>query len=172
MSDERTHQSPCWFALAVKPRFDEAVARALERKGYETFLPVYRKPQTAAHPADSGSPLFPGYVCCRFDLHDRTSILTTPGVMQVLGAGNIPIALPDPEIASLQTAIRARFPVQPFPFIQVGQRLRIEQGALAGVEGIVMSFKQTLRLVLSITLLQKSVLLEIARDQVMVPEGV
>jgi transcription antitermination factor NusG len=156
----------------VKPRFDRAVARALERKGFETFLPVYTKHHTAAHPADSELPLFPGYVCCRFDAQDRVSILTTPGVMQVLGAGNIPIALADAEVASLQTAIRARFPVQPFPFIEAGQRLRIEQGALAGVEGIVMSFKQTLRLVLSITLLQKSVLLEIARDQVMVPEGV
>jgi transcription antitermination factor NusG len=91
-------------------------------------------------------------------------------VVQVLGAGNTPIALADIEIASLQTAIRAQFPVQPFPFIQIGQRVRIERGTLAGVEGIVMSFKRTLRLVLSITLLQRSVLLEIDREQVSVSE--
>src|SRR5262249_20200833 len=82
------------------------------------------------------------------------------------GAGNMPIAVCETEIYSLQTALKTRFPVEPFPFVQTGQRVRIDRGVLAGVEGIVMSFKQNLRLVLSITLLQRSVLLEIGRDQV------
>jgi len=172
MSDEDTYRSACWFALAVNPGFDKAVARTLERKGYETFLPLYhRHHQNGTGSAHVELPLFPGYVCCRFDAQNRLPILTTPGVIQVLGAGNAPIALANVEIASLQTALRARFPVQPFPFVDSGQRVRIERGVLAGVEGIVMSFKQTLRLVLSITLLQRSVLLEIGRDQVMLSEG-
>jgi transcription antitermination factor NusG len=92
--------------------------------------------------------------------------LSTLGVIQILGAGNTPIALSDVEIASLQTAIQAQLPLQPFSFVQAGQRVRINGGVLAGVEGVVMSFKQRLRLVLSITLLRRSVLLEIDRDQV------
>jgi hypothetical protein len=85
-------------------------------------------------------------------------------VIHILGAENTPAALDDIEVASLQTAIRSQFRIQPFPFIQTGQRVRIQSGELAGVEGIVMSFGQTLRLVLSITLLEKSVLVEIGRD--------
>jgi transcription antitermination factor NusG len=167
--DEINTDSLQWFALAVKPRFDKAVAKTLETKGYETFLPLYRKQhEHAVRSRDSELPLFPGYVCCRFDLQNRLPILTTPGVTQVLGAGNAPIALCDSEIASLQAAMRANVPVQPFPYIQAGQRVRIERGALAGTEGIILSFKETLRLVLSITLLQRSVLLEIDRDQVTV----
>jgi transcription antitermination factor NusG len=81
-----------------------------------------------------------------------------------LGAGRIPIPVDETEITSLQTALKLQFPVQPCPFLQTGQRVRIAEGALAGVEGIVMSVKQCFRLVLSITLLQRSVLLEIDRD--------
>lgn len=167
--------SPQWFALAVKPRFDKAVARTLEGKGYETFLPLYKKQHKYGGRArNSELPLFPGYVCCRFNVQARLPILTTPGVIQVLGAGNMPIALSDSEINSLQTAVKAQLPISPFPFVDAGQRVRINSGTLAGVEGIVISCKQRLRLVLSITLLQRSVLLEIDHDQVSgdeIPEG-
>ena len=167
MPNEETNRPVYWFALAVKPRFEKPVARTLERKGCETFLPFYHKQhQNWGSSQDFEAPLFPGYVCCRFDIGDQGPILTTPGVIEILGSGSTPIAVADIEVTSLQTAMRARVRVQPFPFVRSGQRVRIESGDLAGVEGIVMSFSQTLRLVLSITLLQKSALFEIERDQV------
>jgi transcription antitermination factor NusG len=167
-----TKGTPQWFALAVKPRFDKAVAQALASKGYETLLPLYKiRHRYGARSKVAELPLFPGYVCCRFDALTRLPILTTPGVIRVLGAGNIPIALSEVEINSLQTVINARLSIQPFPFVDAGQRVRINGGALAGVEGIVLSCKQPLRLVLSITLLRRSVLLEIDRDQVSAEEG-
>jgi transcription antitermination factor NusG len=66
----------------------------------------------------------------------------------------------------LQIAIKAQFSIQPFPFLRVGQKVRIRRGALAGVEGIIIRVKDSVRLVLSIALLQRSVVLEIDRDQV------
>jgi transcription antitermination factor NusG len=159
--------SPQWFALVVKPRFDKAVARALELKGYETLLPLYKKyHKYGTRSKNSELPLFPGYVCCRFDVYSRLPILMTPGVIQVLGAGNMPIPVSDTEINSLQTAIRTQLPIQPFAFVNAGQRVRITSGVLAGIEGIVLQSKPSLRLILSVTLLQRSVLLEIDREQV------
>ncbi len=156
-----------WFALVVKPRFDKAVARALEMKGYETLLPLYKKHHKyGARSKSSEIPLFPGYVCCRFDVHSRLPILTTPGVIQVLGAGNMPIPMSDGEINSLKTAIGAGLAIQPFAFVNDGERVRISSGVLAGIEGIVLKTKPSLRLILSVTLLQRSVVLEIDRDQV------
>jgi transcription antitermination factor NusG len=158
-----------WFALAVKPRCSKAVARILEMKGYETLLPLYRKQHdypTRSRSADL--PLFPGYLFCRFDVRNRLPILITPGVTQILGIGNAPAPLCESEIFSLQTAMNAHLSIQPFPFFQTGQKVRISKGVLAGVEGIIMTSKQCLRLVISITLLQRSVLLEIDRDQVCV----
>jgi transcriptional antiterminator NusG len=167
MLDQQTDGSCCWFALAVKPRFERAVARTLEMKGYEALLPVYIKQHGyGSHSRDAELPLFPGCVFCHFDVRHRLPMLTTPGVIQILGDGNIPIPLADSEITSLQTAIQAHLPFQPFPFVHSGQKVRIGSGSLAGIEGIVMSFKQTLRLVISVTQLQKSVLLEIDRGLV------
>jgi transcription antitermination factor NusG len=156
-----------WFALVVKPRFDKAVAQALESKGYETLVPVYKKyHKYGGRSKQFELPLFPGYVCCRFDVQARLPILTTPGVVRVLGVRNVPVPLSDTEINSLQTAIKSQLPVQPCPFVNAGQRVRIHSGVLAGVEGIVLGLKGGLRLILSITLLQRSVLLEIDGDQV------
>jgi transcription antitermination factor NusG len=159
--------SPQWFAVAVKPRFDKAVARTLESKGFETLLPLYKKQHRyAVRSKASELPLFPGYVFCRFNVLTRLPILTTPGVTQILGTGNTPLALSEEEIVSLRVAIQADLPLEPFPFLQAGQRVRIEEGALKGVVGLVVRIKASLRLILSVTLLQRSVLLEIDRHQV------
>ena len=98
-----THAGPLqWFALAVKPRYDKAVARTLAGKGYQTLVPLYKKRrQYAARYMESELPLFPGYVFCRLHPLKRLPVLTTPGVTQILGAGNTPIPLCDSEIASL-----------------------------------------------------------------------
>jgi transcription antitermination factor NusG len=159
--------APQWFALAVKPRHDKAVARTLETQGFQAFLPLYKKQHKyGSRLKESELPLFPGYVFCRFNALTKLPVLATPGVTHILGIGSKSIPLPQKEIVFLQAAVQAHIPLQPFPFLQVGQRVRIDKGALSGIEGIVISFKQCLRLVLSITLLQRSVLLEIDRDQI------
>lgn len=166
--DENTQKSALqWYALAVKPRHDKAVARSLESKGFQTFVPLYRKRnQYTARYKDSDLPLFPGYVFCRFDALIRLPIITTPGIIQILGNGNSPITVSETEITSLQIAINAQLPLQPYPFLQIGQRVRIEEGVLTGVVGVIVKLKQNVRLVLSVTLLQRSVLLEVDQDQV------
>jgi transcription antitermination factor NusG len=164
--------SPQWFALVVKPRFDKVVARALEIKGFETFLPLYTKYHAyGTHSKHHELPLFPGYVCCRFDFQTRLPVLATPGVIRIAGAGHLPLPVSEIEINSLQAAIKAQLPIEPFPFLNVGQKVRINSGVLAGMEGIVLGTKPKLRLVLSITLLQRSVLMEVDRDQVSTEEA-
>jgi transcription antitermination factor NusG len=158
-----------WFAIVVKPRFDKAVARALEAKGYETLVPMYRKYHIYGKRSKlTELPLFPGYVCCRFDAHRTLPIVSTPGVVSLVGIRSVPVPLSETEITSLQAAIHAQVPAEPFPFLNAGQRVKITEGVLAGIEGIVLERKPKLRLVISITLLQRSVLLEIDRDQVSV----
>src|SRR3954452_11147992 len=83
-----------WFALVVKPRFDKAVGRTLEAKGFETLVPTYRKYHTyGTRTKFSELPLFPGYVCCRFDIRRSLPVLSTPGVVHVVGARSVPIAV-------------------------------------------------------------------------------
>jgi transcription antitermination factor NusG len=162
---------PGWYAVSVKPRHDKAVARALENKGYEALAPTYRKRRVyGSRVREADLPLFPGYVFCRVDVARRLPVLTTHGVIQFVGAGRLPLPVDDAEIASLRQAILSGIPLQPYPFLRAGRRVRIEEGGLAGVEGVVVSMKQGPRVVLSITLLQRSVLLEIDCGRVSVED--
>jgi len=164
---ETTEQS--WFALGVTARHEKIVTRLLCNKGYETFLPLHTKRhQYSGRVREFELPLFPGYLFCRFDPVVRLPILTTPGVLQVVGAGRTPIPVDETEIISLRRAAEARVEMSPLPNLQAGQKGRITSGPLAGLEGVIKTAKQPVRLVLSVTLLQRSVLLEIDADCVTV----
>jgi len=164
-----------WFVLGVAPRHEKAVSQLLRQKGYDTFLPLYvRSHKYARRTREFELPLFPGYLFCRLDPMLRMPILTTPGVLQFIGAGRTPIPVPDDEIEALRRAAEAGIPMIPHPYWKTGQTGRITSGPLNGIEGIVVQAKNIqgknieasnqLKLVLSISLLQRSVLLEIDSD--------
>lgn len=153
-----------WFALRTKPRHEKSTALALRGRGLEEFLPLAQKRRRwSDRTVDLELPLFPGYVFCRFDPWDRLPIVTTPGVRSVVGFGRTLIAVEDGEIASLQVLARSGLEAQPWPFLEVGQVVWIESGPLTGCEGIVLDFKGTRRLVLSVMLLQRAVAVEVDR---------
>ncbi len=157
-----------WFALAVRPRHEKAVSRLLRHKGYETFVPLYRRQHRyGRHIRQFELALFSGYVFCRFDALVRLPILMTPGVIRLVGAGRTPCPVDEKEMKALQSVVRARFPMQPHAFLTAGERVRIASGPLAGVEGVVVESTKPFRLILSITLLQRSVLVEIDEDLVL-----
>ena len=154
----------CWFALRTKPRHEKSTALALRGRGLEEFLPLAQmRRRWSDRTVDLELPLFPGYVFCRFDPWDRLPVVTTPGVQSVVGFGRTLIAVEDGEIASLQVLARSGLEAQPWPFLEVGQVVSIESGPLAGCEGMLLDFKGTRRLVLSVTLLQRAVAVEVDR---------
>lgn len=151
-----------WFALSVKSRYEKIVANFLACKGYESFLPLYKaRRQWSDRIKETEVPLFPGYLFCRFDIHNRLPILMIPGVQHVVGGAQLPRPIDDDEMNALQTVINTGLSRQPHPFLQVGDRVKIECGSLAGVEGILLQVKGRHRLVLSVSLLQRSVAVDI-----------
>jgi len=151
-----------WYALQVRSRHESAVAGFLEGKGYETFLPSYTcRKRWSDRVKTVEAPLFRGYLFCRFDVQERLPILKTPGVLQVVGFNRMPIPVEDSEIQAIQTLVASGLPNQPWPFLSVGDRVRIEAGPLRGCEGLLVEFKGNHRLLLSITLLHRSVAVEI-----------
>src|SRR5579863_9960866 len=126
-----------WFALQVRTRHEAAIGGFLEAKGYEQFVPHYKfKKRWSDRVKVTEAPLFPGYLFCRFDPQYRLPILKTPGVIQVVGCNRIPAPIDETEIQAIQTLIASGFPAQPWPFLAVGDRVRIESGSLQGLEGI------------------------------------
>jgi transcription antitermination factor NusG len=161
------NQSPdsLWYALMVKPNHERAAAQALESKALETLLPLYRsRRRWSDRIQELDLPLFAGYVFCRFPATERARILSTPCVHSVVGFGNRPAAVEDAEIRALRTLVASGRPVGPWPFLRVGERVRVEAGPLCGVEGILSQVKDAWRVVVSIELLQRSVAAEVDRD--------
>jgi transcription antitermination factor NusG len=151
-----------WFAVRVRPRAERVVADALLAKGYEQFLPLHLERRRWSDRVTSVEmPLFPGYVFCRFDVRQRLPILTTPGVILLVGVGKTPLPIDDEEIASLRVLVASRLQLQAWPCLHVGERVQIVGGPLAGAHGILLRIKSEQRLVVSITLLQRSVAVEI-----------
>jgi transcription antitermination factor NusG len=151
-----------WYALRVRGRHEKTTAALLQDKGYENFLPLYTSARRwSDRIKEIEFPLFPGYLFCRFGLHDRVPILKTLGVLSIVGIGTTPTPVDSGEIAAIQSVIQSRLPVEPWPFLHIGQRVHIDSGSLCGLQGIVVHFKSQARLVVSITLLQRSVAVEI-----------
>jgi transcription antitermination factor NusG len=157
-----------WYALQVRPRFEKVVASTLLSKGYEGFLPLYRhRSKWSDRIKEVELPLFSGYMFCRFDVNKRLPILVTPGVIQVVGIGRMPHPVDDEEIEALKAIVISGLRAEPLSYLNVGRRIRIEIGPLAGVEGIVTTLKGTHRLVVSVHLLQRSVSVEIDESWVL-----
>ena len=81
-----------WYALQLRSRWESSTAALLSCKGYETFLPIYKTLKRGGGKSkELQSPLFPGYLFCRFNVCDRLPVLITPGVISVVGTGRMPI---------------------------------------------------------------------------------
>jgi transcription antitermination factor NusG len=154
-----------WFALQVRTRWESSTAVLLSGKGYQTLLPTYQtKKRWNGKVKQVTAPLFPGYVFCQFDALKRLPILVTPGVIAVVGRGRVPYPVADAEIAAVQTIVSSGFHAEPWPYLELGQKIRIESDALSGLEGILINFKGNHRIVVSVSLLRRSVALEIDRS--------
>src|ERR1700693_2548659 len=159
--DQSIHERLLWFALRVRPRHDKTVSLTLRNNGFEECLPLYRaRHKWADRFKIVDLPLFPGYVFCRFDASSLLPILNTPGVVDIVRAGRILLPVKDCEIAYLQTLTKSGLNSEPWPYLEVGQRVRIEGGPLIGLEGLLVEIRKSPRLVLSVGLLQRSVLAE------------
>ncbi len=151
-----------WYALRVRSRHENTVATHLQARGYESFLPLYKSRQRWSDRfKEIELPLFPGYVFCQFDPLNRLAIVTVPGIVHVVGVGRTQIAIDETEIAAIQASVKSGLPRQPWPFLEIGNNVRIECGPLCGIEGILLSLRGHQRLVLSITLLQRSVAVQV-----------
>src|SRR5262249_16744043 len=140
-------------------------------KGYEEYLPMYRsRRRWSDRVKQIDLPLFPGYIFCKFDVTQRLPIVVTPGVISVVGYGRMPLAIPEHEITAVQRIVNSRMPDGPWPSLWGGQRVHVRYGPLQGLEGVVHEVRNTYHLIISVTLLSRSVSVLIDRDSI-VPVG-
>lgn len=154
-----------WFALIVKPRHEKTAGQNLRLRGLEEFLPMRRVRRLWSDRVQAlDVPLFPGYVFCRFSYRERLLALNTPGVRSIIGFGNGDVPLEDAEIQAMRSLIASGMPITPWPYLQVGEKVRIERGALEGVRGTLVREKSSWRIVVNVELLQRSMSVEVDRE--------
>lgn len=156
-----------WYALTVKPRHEFKVLEGLSQlNGTEGFLPTYPDKRLWSDRVKVlDVPLFTGYVFARFKADtQRMPVLRLGGVKSIVGFGGDPMALADSEIESVRALVASGFPVHQWPFLPVGQRVRVEHGPLKGAEGVIVSQKDVWMMVVTIELLQRSVAVELDRS--------
>jgi transcription antitermination factor NusG len=156
-----------WFAVRVRSNQERTAMAHLRERGYEQFAPSYKSERRwSDRTKEIEQYLFPGYIFCRFDASDRRAVLSAPGVVDLVGFGRTPEAIPDQEIDRVRRMVESGLLVTPYRFLNVGQTIRIERGPLTGLEGILVELKGKQRLVVSINLLQRSVSAEVDRRSV------
>lgn len=150
-----------WYVVWTRARHEKCVSAHLTAKAFENFLPMYstvRRWRNGDHRVEL--PLFPGYIFVRIRLQDELQVLTTAGVVRLVGFNGAPSPLEEEEIARLRRALASGVKAAPHPYLTVGRRVRITAGPLTGHQGLLVRRKKAYRIVLSVNLIQQSILVD------------
>jgi transcription antitermination factor NusG len=156
-----------WVALQTRPRSERQVELLLTHKGYECLLPMYwQKRRWSDRIVEVELPLFPTYVFCRFSTFAIGKAISTPGVTRVVRFGGQHAEVDVNEIDALKMLVRGNLLREPWLYVPEGTVVRVESGPLAGAQGIICSSDARRRFVISVTLLQRSVAVQLDENTV------
>lgn len=155
-------EQPQWYAACTCARHEKQVAKQLAYKQMDHLLPLYE----TTHQWKNGRkklqlPLFPGYVFVRLPATERVRVLRIPSVAYLVSSSTGPLAIPEEEIAAVRRLLDGNVCVEPHPYLSVGDRVRVTSGALAGMEGVLVRKKDSLRVVISIQAIMRSVIADV-----------
>ena len=153
-----------WYALQVRPRCESSCEALLTSKGYEVFFPRFATQALTQSKRAARPPLFPGYLFCRLTHNSVGKMVMTPGAVRLLGIGNRPEPVADHEMESLRRIDESGIARQPWRYLPGGSMVAIESGPLNGVQGVLLTDGSARRLVVSVTLLHRSVSVELAEN--------
>lgn len=153
-----------WYAIQTFPRHEKSVTKQFERSGIETLLPLCKQVHRWSDRRKVVHlPLFPCYLFARLSdpNRERVRLLRTTGVVGFVGNGREALSIPQAQIQHVRTLVTSSADYDPFPYLRAGQRVRIRDGALQGLEGILMRAPEGHSVVLSVDLIQRSVAVRI-----------
>ena len=153
---------PLWYAAYTSARHEKSVAEHLRQREVECFLPLYE----TVHRWNNGRhrvqlPLFPGYIFVHMSLREKLRVLQVPGLANLVSFNGVPAALPEADIDALRSALTAGVPAQPYRYLTVGSRVEICRGPLQGMKGILLRHHSQFRVVLSVEMIMRSIVVEI-----------
>jgi len=153
-----------WYVVRCKANAERTVAQGLTNRGITVFLPLEKRASKRKKAGHIQTPLFPGYLFAQFDFRESLLVVACPGVVQILCRGPVPEPVDPAEMHSLLVLSRQAVSLALLPIFAKDQKVRITQGPLADVEGIVVRDSGGQKLILSVSLLRRSVEAQIDRE--------
>ena len=153
-----------WYAVHTRSRHERVVVQRLQERGITTFLPVVNEVRRWSDRRKTVElPLFSCYVFVNLapTSKNRLQVLSVDSVLNFVGIRGQGTAIPDEQIHAVRTLVEEQLPWHAYPFLKIGQRVRIRDGALNGVEGILVSRNGDDTLVISIDAIQRSLAVRI-----------
>ncbi|MGO9403580.1 MAG: transcription termination/antitermination protein NusG [Terriglobales bacterium] len=159
--------APKWYAVFTAPRHEKRIAWHLGRRQIESFLPLYKVRHRWKNrcTVTLELPLFPNYVFARIDPQERLRVLSVPRVLSIVSCGREPVPVPDHYITGLRDGLLTHA-IEPHPGLEVGDRVRITRGAMAGLEGMLDRRKNSFRVVLRLDMIGRSVAIEVGVEDI------
>lgn len=156
-----------WYAGYTAARHEKRVAEHLEQRGVEHFLPLYE----TIHRWNNGRhrvklPLFPGYLFVHIALRDRLRVLEVPGFVRLVGFSGLPCPLPEADIRKMREALNTGVLAEPYPYLTAGTRVEIRNGPLQGMTGILLRRQNKHRIVISVDLIMRSMVVEVEASDI------
>jgi transcription antitermination factor NusG len=160
---------PSWFAVSTRSRQEKTVASKLGAAGIQFFLPMATEMRQWSDRVQAiQTPIFAGYIFVQIHAHKREelAVLTTPGVVRLIGNGKGALPIPDQQMEDLRRVLSLNLRYETSSFLQAGDRVRVVGGALAGVEGTLVRSGSGERLIVSIEMIQRAISITVSRRDV------
>jgi len=159
---------PSWYAVVTKPRQEQTALLNLQRQGFECFLPMADNPYQRMHRVcqKSVEPLFPGYLFLSAiaESQNLAPVRSTRGVNGMVRFGLELAVIPEYIINAIKQRIipdTGLVKIEPVR-IKTGDEVRIFDGPLAGMNGIVQEKSSENRVILLMKLLGRPTRVKLA----------
>ena len=158
------YSSP-WHVLHVLSNHEKRVAQHLVVRSVEHYLPLYsERVKWTDRTVVAERPLFSGYVFARYSLQSRISVISTPGVLRLLGNEERDM-VSCAELDKIRDGLASGLLLRPHPYVTMGARVRVRDGVFRGVEGVVTEFRHQCKVIIALAAVRQCFSLEVELDE-------
>lgn len=163
LSKEMPERSDNWYALYTKGRHEKSVKAELEKRCIESFLPTRKiKKHWSDRTVTTEEPLFKSYLFVKTDYSHKNDVLKARGAVAFISADKKPIPVAEDVIFSLKNIIQQEINMDPFPYLEKGDRVCVKSGPFKGTEGFVSRKDgKKCRIIISVSAIRCSISVEV-----------
>ncbi|MGC1462834.1 MAG: UpxY family transcription antiterminator [Terracidiphilus sp.] len=154
-----------WYAVFTLPQNEKSAIRHLALRDVESFLPTYETVRVWKNRQRVRTvlPLFPSYLFVHIESHQRTRVLESPGVVNIVGNSREHVPVPDATIELLRSGVQGKN-MEPYRELVVGKKVRIKNGSMEGVQGVLVRKGNSMRFVLAIEMINQHAAIEVEAE--------